>query len=205
MKSTERPAGSRSKAARRKPARRKPERTLVAKATIKARPGRIWILATEAGVREIRLSDREAPNRAELKERGWKLVRRPRWTERARHVLEEYLAGRARSLDFPLDLGGGTPFQRRVWEAARRIPYGAVASYADLARLAGGERAQRAVGNALGANPVPIIVPCHRVIHSDRSLGGFSSGIDWKRYLLELEQGQLAIAWKPRRRFLFGR
>src|SRR5262245_50397378 len=190
---------------RTKAARRKPERVLVAKATIKARPGKIWILATETGVREIRLSDRDAPKRSELNARGWKMVRRPRWTERARRVLEEYLAGRTRDLDFPLDLGEGTPFQRRVWEAARRIPYGEVASYADLARLAGGARAQRAVGNALGANPVPIIVPCHRVIHADRSLGGFSSGLAWKRHVPEREQGQLAMAWKPRRRFLFAR
>jgi methylated-DNA-[protein]-cysteine S-methyltransferase len=185
----------------------RPDRLRIAKASLRAGPGRIWILATEEGVREIRLSDREAPTRAELDARGWKLVRRPRWTDPARATLERYLAGRGggSALDFPLDLAGGTPFQRRVWEAARRIPYGEVVSYADLARMSGAEGASRAVGNAMGANPVPIVVPCHRVVHSDRSLGGFSSGLHWKRFLLELERGQMGIDWKPRRRFLFAR
>lgn len=184
-----------------------PERVLIAKATLRAGPGRIWILATQDGVREIRLSDREAPTRAEIQARGWKLVRRPRWTDPARAKLERYLAGRGESsaLDFPLDLAGGTPFQRRVWEAARKIPYGTVVSYAELATRAGSEGASRAVGNAMGANPVPIVVPCHRVVHSDRTIGGFSSGLHWKRFLLELERGQLGIDWKPRRRFLFVR
>jgi methylated-DNA-[protein]-cysteine S-methyltransferase len=183
----------------------RPERVLLAKATLRAGPGRIWILATERGVREIRLSDAEAPTRGELRARGWKLVRRPRWTEAARAKLARHLEGRANASasDVPLDLAGGTDFQRRVWEAARRIPYGSVVSYAELARMAGYEGASRAVGNAMGANPVPIVVPCHRVVHSDRSLGGFSSGLHWKRYLLELERGQLGIDWKPRRRFLF--
>jgi methylated-DNA-[protein]-cysteine S-methyltransferase len=183
-----------------------PRRVLIAKATLPAGPGRIWILATQDGVREIRLSDREAPTRAELHARGWKLVRRPRWTDPARAKLERYLAGRGNAaLDFALDLGIGTPFQRRVWEAARKIPYGTVVSYAELAHMAGSEGASRAVGNAMGANPVPIVVPCHRVVHSDRSIGGFSSGLHWKRFLLELERGQIGIDWKPRRRFLFVR
>ena len=199
----------RTKAEQRSPRARggRPERLLVAKAFLRAGPGRIWILATENGVREIRLSDREAPTHAELSARGWKIVRRSRWTDSARAKLERYLAGRASGsvLDFPLDLAGGTPFQRRVWDAARRIPYGTVVSYADLARMAGSEGASRAVGNAMGANPVPIVVPCHRVVHSDRSIGGFSSGLHWKRFLLELERGQIGIQWKPRRRFLFAR
>ena len=185
-----------------------PGRQVLAKATLRAGPGRIWILATEQGVREIRLSDNEAPTRAELEARGWKLVRRPRWTDAARTKLERYLGGRANAstLDVPLDLSGGTEFQRRVWNAARRIPYGTVVSYAELAHMAGYEGASRAVGNALGANPVPIVVPCHRVVHSDRTIGGFTSGLHWKRFLLELERGQLGIEWKkPRRRFLFVR
>ena len=176
---------------------------LVAKAAIKAAPGKIWILVTETGLREIRLSGERAPTGKEMRERGWKLVRRPRWTEPARKALERYLEGREERLELRLDLAFGTPFQRRVWEAARSIPYGDVVSYADLARRSGYDRASRAVGNALGANPVPIVVPCHRIIHADQSIGGFSSGLIWKRFLLELERGQLEIAWKPRRRFFF--
>ena len=177
----------------------------VAHAKLSAPPGKIWILATDAGIREIRLSDREAPTRKEMRSRGWKLVRRPRWTDPWKRMIEAYLRGEERELKVTLDLASGTPFQRRVWEAARRIPYGVSSSYVDLARLAGHPRASRAVGNALGANPIPIVVPCHRVIHADRSIGGFSSGLDWKRYLLELERGQLELPWKPRRRRLFQR
>jgi len=185
---------------------KKAQRVEVAQATVRSPLGKIWVLATESGVRAIRLSNREGPKRAEMRAKGWKLIRRPRWTDPARRMIEHYLKGNERRLEIPLDLGAGTPFQRRVWEAARRIPYGTAASYVDLARLAGHPRASRAVGNALGANPVPIVVPCHRVIHADRSIGGFSSGLTWKRFLLELERGQLELPLKkPRRRFLFKR
>jgi len=175
--------------------------TLVAKARISAKPGPIWILVTETGLREIHLSGDQAPSGKELRARGWKLVRRPQWIAPVKKALERYLEGRERRLDLPLDLAFGTAFQRSVWDAARAIPYGQVVSYADLAKRSGYAKASRAVGNALGANPVPIVVPCHRIIHADRSIGGFSSGLTWKRFLLELERGQLEITWKPRRRF----
>ena len=183
----------------------KTKRVEVAQATIRAPLGKIWVLATESGLRAIRLSNRESPSRSEMRSKGWKLIRRPRWTDPARRLIERYLEGGERRLEIPLDLAAGTAFQRSVWEAARRIPYGTAASYVDLARLSGHPRASRAVGNALGANPVPIVVPCHRVIHADRSIGGFSSGLTWKRFLLELERGQLELPMKPRRRFLFKR
>jgi O-6-methylguanine DNA methyltransferase len=185
-----------------KPAEKRVE---VAHAKVAAPPGTIWILATNAGLREIRLSDRERPSRSEMRARGWKLVRRPRWTDPMKQVLESYLHGSEQRLDVPLDLAAGTAFQRKVWEAARSIPYGVSSSYEELARRAGYPRASRAVGNALGANPVPIVVPCHRVIHADRSIGGFSSGLIWKRFLLELERGQLEFSWKRKRRSLFQR
>lgn len=108
-----------------------------------------------------------------------------------RQVLS-YLAGRSRTLDFPIDLSAGTPFQRRVWRAALRIPYGRARSYRWIASKVGGTRYARAVGNALGSNPVPLIVPCHRVVAHDASLGGFSCGLSVKRNLLELE-GTLAL------------
>lgn len=177
----------------------------LASASIRSPLGKIWILATGSGLQEIRLSNDPAPSRREARQRGIAFVRRPRWTDPARRALERYLTGRDRELDLALDLARGTPFQRRVWEAARRVPYGATASYADIARVAGHPRAVRAVGNALGSNPVPIVVPCHRVIHADRSIGGFSSGLPWKRFLLEIERGQLEISWKPRRRFFLHR
>ncbi len=103
-----------------------------------------------------------------------------------------YLAGRRRSLDFSIDLSGGTSFQRRVWQAALRIPYGRARSYHWIAAKVGGKKYARAVGNALGANPLPLIVPCHRVVAHDASLGGFSGGLNVKRRLLELE-GTLSL------------
>ena len=190
--------------ARRKAAPRR-VRQPVAAASVKTPLGKIWILATESGLREIRLADEGKPTRPEMDARGWKLVRKKKWTDPARRMLERYLEGREQRLEIDLDLAIGTPFQRRVWDAARRIPYGAVVSYAELASMAGGSGAQRAVGNALGANPVPIVVPCHRIIHADQSIGGFSSGLRWKRHLLTIERGQLELTWTKPRRSLFGR
>jgi methylated-DNA-[protein]-cysteine S-methyltransferase len=105
----------------------------------------------------------------------------------ARAQLMQFLADERRVLDFSLDLSDGTPFQRRVWRVILRIPYGRVRSYRWVADRVGGAHYARAVGNALGANPVPIIVPCHRVVTSQGSLGGFTGGLSVKRRLLELE------------------
>ncbi|MBM4134423.1 MAG: methylated-DNA--[protein]-cysteine S-methyltransferase [Nitrospira sp.] len=105
----------------------------------------------------------------------------------ARTQILEFLSGRRRELDCPLDLSQGTPFQRKVWRAALAIPYGRVRSYKWIAVRVGGTRYARAVGLALGANPVPILVPCHRVVAQDGSLGGFSCGLPAKRRLLTLE------------------
>lgn len=101
-------------------------------------------------------------------------------------ALERYFAGKLRAFDFAL-AAQGTPFQKRVWAELVRIPYGATIGYAELARRIGSPRAVRAVGGANGANPIPILVPCHRVIGSDGSLTGFGGGIARKRALLELE------------------
>lgn len=100
--------------------------------------------------------------------------------------LQEYLDGRRREFELPLDLRG-TSFQRRVWGELLRIPYGGLCSYQDVAAAIGSPRACRAVGGAVGKNPLPIIVPCHRVIGKDGSLTGFGSGLDTKRFLLRLE------------------
>jgi len=105
----------------------------------------------------------------------------------AQTQIAAYLAGRRRTLDFPVDLSGGTSFQRKVWQAALRIPYGRARSYRWIASKVGGKQYARAVGSALGANPVLLIVPCHRVVAHDASLGGFACGLAVKRKLLELE------------------
>lgn len=100
--------------------------------------------------------------------------------------LEEYFAGRRRDFQLPLDLRG-TPFQQRVWQALTRIPYGAVHSYKQVGEAIGASKAVRAVGGANNRNPVPIIVPCHRVIGADGQMVGYAGGLSVKRLLLELE------------------
>lgn len=106
--------------------------------------------------------------------------------------LEAYFAGTLRAFEHPLDLAG-TDFQRRVWKALCEIPYGEVISYGQLAERLGKSGASRAVGSANGANPVPVLVPCHRVIAANGGLGGYSAGLDRKRQLLELEGALLPL------------
>jgi methylated-DNA-[protein]-cysteine S-methyltransferase len=103
------------------------------------------------------------------------------------------LTGIRKEFDVPLLLTG-TEFQRSVWNALLQVPYGATASYLQIARAIGRERAVRAVGNACRANPIGIIVPCHRIIGSDGSLVGYYGGISLKQRLLELEQHHAAQA-----------
>ena len=111
-----------------------------------------------------------------------------RHAEQARHELGEYLGGRRTFFTVPVDLAGVGEFQERVLAEAERIPFGEVTSYSTLARRIGHPQAARAVGNALGANPVPVIVPCHRVIRGDGSWGHYAFGGALKTRLLELER-----------------
>jgi methylated-DNA-[protein]-cysteine S-methyltransferase len=101
--------------------------------------------------------------------------------------LEEYFRGRRRQFQLPLDWALVGPFARRVLRVTAEIPYGGVSSYHEVAAEAGSPRGSRAAGNALGANPVPIVVPCHRVLRSGGALGGYGGGVERKRWLLELE------------------
>jgi methylated-DNA-[protein]-cysteine S-methyltransferase len=129
-----------------------------------------------------------------------KLAARPRpdWKEnRAAFAevirqLRAYFGGELKEFDVPLAMEG-TEFQLRVWNALRAIPYGETISYAQLARRIGNPKAVRAVGLANGSNPIPIIVPCHRVIGSDGSLTGFGGGLSTKKKLLELETKQMRL------------
>lgn len=107
--------------------------------------------------------------------------------EAARRQLIEYLDGKRDAFDVSLDLSRGTPFRRRVWRVLQRVPYGRLRSYQWIAARVGGQRYARAVGNAVGANPLPIMIPCHRIVTQDASLGGFSCGLSMKRQLLTLE------------------
>jgi methylated-DNA-[protein]-cysteine S-methyltransferase len=116
-----------------------------------------------------------------------------RHATRARAELGEYLAGRRAFFSVPVDLEGIGDFQARVLAEAARIPYGMTASYAELARRIGHPRASRAVGNALGANPVPLVIPCHRVIRGDGTWGHYAFGAPMKTALLRLEHETPAL------------
>ncbi|KUP24820.1 hypothetical protein AWJ19_30360 [Paenibacillus sp. DMB5] len=107
----------------------------------------------------------------------------------AKHQLSEYFSGQRREFSLPLDMRG-TPFQLQVWTALRTIPYGGAVSYKDMAIEVGNAKAVRAVGGANNRNPVPVIVPCHRVIGAAGALVGYAGGLGIKSCLLELEAGQ---------------
>jgi methylated-DNA-[protein]-cysteine S-methyltransferase len=117
-----------------------------------------------------------------------RIVEAPGRLQEARRELDEYFAGRRHSFELALDwsLVGG-PFGRKVLRVTSEIPYGGVLSYREVAADAGSPRGSRAAGNALGSNPMPIVVPCHRVLHSGGGLGGYGGGVERKRWLLELE------------------
>jgi len=111
--------------------------------------------------------------------------------KKAVKLLQQYFSGESVSFDVPLDLRYYTPFQQAVWNAAKAVPSGETRSYLWVAKRIRNPKAARAVGQALGANPVPIIIPCHRVISAAGTMGGFSGGIGMKKKLLELEKGKL--------------
>jgi methylated-DNA-[protein]-cysteine S-methyltransferase len=120
---------------------------------------------------------------------SWRRVPDPALAGDVERQLAEYAGGRRREFDVPIALCG-TPFQRTVWEEIRRIPYGETISYATLAARAGSSRAVRAAGAATGRNPIPILVPCHRVVGGDGRLTGYAGGLERKRALLALESGR---------------
>ena len=108
-------------------------------------------------------------------------------------LLTKFFNGVPVEFDLRLDLSTGTPFQRSVWKTALRIPYGTVQSYGWIAQEIDKPNAMRAVGGAMGANPLAVIVPCHRVVRSDGGLGGYAGGLDWKRKLLAMERKSEAV------------
>ncbi len=116
-----------------------------------------------------------------------RMLSAPRRLDEPRRELDEYFAGRRRAFDLTLDLRLLSDFTRRVLRATAEIPYGKVATYKEVATAAGSPRGFRAAGNALGSNPLPIVLPCHRVLHSGGGLGGYTGGLERKRVLLTIE------------------
>jgi methylated-DNA-[protein]-cysteine S-methyltransferase len=125
-------------------------------------------------------------------------------TDEARRELDEYFEGRRHRFEVPVDWSLTKGFTRKVLRATARIPFGGLSTYREVASRAGSERAYRAAGNALGSNPIPIVVPCHRVVHSGGGLGGYTGGLERKEFLLTLE-GVLDDERAPRARGRGGR
>jgi methylated-DNA-[protein]-cysteine S-methyltransferase len=119
-----------------------------------------------------------------------RVLEAPARLDDARRQLDDYFAGRRRDFELAIDWGLVGEFGRRVLGRTAAIPFGAVATYGDVAREIGSPGAARATGNALGANPMPIVVPCHRVVASGGKLGGYTGGIERKQVLLTLERGE---------------
>ncbi|HTS76732.1 MAG TPA: methylated-DNA--[protein]-cysteine S-methyltransferase [Bryobacteraceae bacterium] len=149
--------------------------------------GKLLIAGDENAIHRIEFPKRGKPA---LPERDWILSAKGPVAEAVRQ-LREYFAGKRTGFDLPL-APQGTDFQRGVWRRLQEIPYGETISYGELARRVGNPKASRAVGAANGSNPIPIVIPCHRVIGSNGKLTGFGGGLPTKEALLALEARQLS-------------
>jgi methylated-DNA-[protein]-cysteine S-methyltransferase len=159
--------------------------------------GRLLVAATRQGL--VRVSfhgERHDDVLVELAERlSPRVLEAPARLDEVRRELDEYFEGSRHEFELPLDWSlTGSRFRRAVLERTAKIPYGGTASYREVASAAGNERAVRATGTALGANPIPIVVPCHRVLRTGGALGGYGGGLETKRFLLDLEAGRPSIA-----------
>ena len=155
---------------------------------IKITRGWVGVAYTGRGIRALTLpvQGREKALESLRSQISSRLVRGKGY-QRLAHDLDRYFQGRAISFNYPLDLTAATPFQRRVWTVLQGIPHGATRTYQEVARAVGMPRAPRAVGQAVGGNPIPLLIPCHRVVGSGGSLGGYAWGLMWKRRLLRVE------------------
>lgn len=168
--------------------------------THESKIGKLLLVASNRGVQYLRLL-RASEDASEHLARQFTTPPKPTLLEldgffrSAAERIDAYLGGNGERLTLPFDLAGGTPLQRAVWLAIAKIPHGETISYTQLAEKVGFPRAVRAVASACGANPVPLVIPCHRVVAKDGTLGGFSlGGLEVKEKLLALEQKKEAKA-----------
>ena len=169
----------------------------VAYATLDSPAGSLLLAATPRGLVRLAYLDEGQELDAVLEQLARRVSPRiltaPRRLDEPRRELDQYFAGARRRFDFDLDWQLTRGFGRRVLEATARIPFGSVSTYKQVATQAGSPRGSRAAGNALGANPIPIVVPCHRVLHTTGGLGGYTGGLGRKRLLLDIERGQQGL------------
>jgi len=162
----------------------------VAYASVDSPLGPLTVAGTPAGLVRVAYADFRSQDEIleDLAARvSPRVLEAPARLDPVRRELDEYFEGRRTTFDVPIDWSLTRGFTREVLKATARIPYGEVGSYASVAGQAGSPRAVRAAGNALGANPMPVVVPCHRVLRSGGALGGYTGGIERKEFLLRLE------------------
>ncbi|MFN8161147.1 MAG: methylated-DNA--[protein]-cysteine S-methyltransferase [Solirubrobacterales bacterium] len=151
--------------------------------------GPLLLAATGRGLVMVSLPNHQPDSALErlAAEVSPRVLEAPARLDPVRRELDLYFAGELEEFDLPLDWSLTAGFRRRVLRATARIPYGETRSYTEMARSAGNERAQRAAGSALGSNPIPIVVPCHRVLRAGGALGGYGGGLEMKEALLRME------------------
>ena len=165
----------------------------VAYASMDSPLGELLVAVTPQGLVRLAYDDEAVEDAvlSELSERvSPRVLRAPERTDAIRRELEAYFAGSLQDFATPVDWSLVHGFAIGVLQATARVPFGALTTYRDVAGAAGSPRAARAAGNALGSNPIPIVVPCHRVVHAGGGLGGYTGGLDRKRFLLALEGAQ---------------
>ncbi len=156
--------------------------------------GTLVLVGSERGLRQLHWVKNEQEGRSWIASRYPDALDVPGFFNSTVEAIRDYLTGKEK-LSVPYDLVGGTPLQRMVWLALTRIPYGETISYTALAQRIGFPTAVRAVASACGANPLPLVIPCHRIISKDGTLGGFSmGGIEIKEKLLAMESGKEPVA-----------
>ncbi len=150
--------------------------------------GPLWLVAGKAGLSYLIRGKKEDVFLAEILRRtGLKPTKKLNQMSRWRSPLFRYFSGETITFDGPISFLEGTPFQQKVWQTLLKIPYGSVRSYQWVGDRLGMKRAGRAIGNACGKNPIPVIIPCHRVVRQDGTLGGYTGGTSIKEKLLALE------------------
>jgi len=168
--------------------------TEVAYRTIETPIGELLLAATPIGLIRVLFENSEWDRAlSELRRRVGPVTHDPDALEEAVTQYQEYFAGKRKEFTIPLDMQLITGFRRKALEHLREVPYGVVESYAEVAEAAGSPRASRAVGSACANNPLPIVIPCHRVLRADGSIGGYGGGLGIKERLLDMERGGPAV------------
>ncbi len=162
----------------------------VAYAAVDSPFGALTVAATERGLVCLAYPEQSPGHVLErlADELSPRVLEAPARLDGIRRELDEYFDGRRRRFDTPVDLSLAHGFYRKVLEATTKIGFGQTASYADVAEGAGNRKAVRAAGSGLGSNPIPVVVPCHRVLRTGGALGGYTGGLERKKFLLALER-----------------